>query len=269
MLDALAARRGLICAVGAGGKKSTLQRLAEAHLAVGTARTGLTCTVMMAPPPANLGATRLIAEPAELAEQVPAAAARHRLVLYAPPSRKAGRLGGLPPELIAGLHERGGFIATLVKADGARMRMIKAPSDDEPVLPPGVTIVLPVVSVRALGQPLGEAIAHRLERVAEVTSAAIGERLSAIHLARLLTSERGALHGVGDALVVPVINMVDDEEHLAAAREVARRALCATDRFDRVVLARMTAAEPLVEVVESQCAAALSSGCNSFRPVVE
>jgi probable selenium-dependent hydroxylase accessory protein YqeC len=251
LLDALAARRGLICAVGAGGKKSTLQRLAEAHLAAGTARTGFTCTVMMAPPPANLGATPLIAEPDELAEQVPGAATRHRLVLYAQPSRKAGRLGGLPPELIARLHRRGGFIATLVKADGARMRMIKAPFDDEPVLPPGVTTVLPVVSARALGQPLSEAIAHRLERVAEVTGAATGERLSAIHLARLLASDRGALHGVGDALVVPVINMVDDEEHLAAAREVARRALVATDRFDRVVLAQMTAAEPLVEVVES------------------
>jgi probable selenium-dependent hydroxylase accessory protein YqeC len=249
LLDALAARHGLICAVGAGGKKSTLQRLAEAHLAAGTARIGFTCTVMMAPPPASLTSTRVIAEPEELANRVPAEAPRHPLVLYARRSRKAGRLGGLPPELIAELHGRGRFIATLVKADGARMRMIKAPLEDEPVLPPGTGTLLALVSARALGQPLSETIAHRLERVTDVTGAALGECLTAVHLARLLVSDRGALHGVGDAIVVPIINMVDEQTRLAQARDAARRALAATERFDRVVLAEMTADDPVVEVV--------------------
>ena len=42
LLDLLAARTGLVCAVGAGGKKSTLYRLAEAHRLAGTGRVGLT-----------------------------------------------------------------------------------------------------------------------------------------------------------------------------------------------------------------------------------
>ena len=33
LLDLLAARHGLVCAVGAGGKKTTLYRLVEAHKA--------------------------------------------------------------------------------------------------------------------------------------------------------------------------------------------------------------------------------------------
>ena len=57
------------------------------------------------------------------------------------------------------------------------MRWLKAPRDDEPVLPEGVATVLPVVSIRALGQPLEPTIAHRIERVAAVTGAALGERL--------------------------------------------------------------------------------------------
>ena len=52
LLDALGARRGMVCAVGAGGKKSTLYRLAEAHRAVGSPSVALTTTVMAAPPPA-------------------------------------------------------------------------------------------------------------------------------------------------------------------------------------------------------------------------
>jgi hypothetical protein len=48
---------------------------------------------------------------------------------------------------------------------------------------------------------------------------------------------------------VPVINMVDDGARLGLARQAAREALALTRRFDRVVLAAMTAAEPIVEVV--------------------
>jgi hypothetical protein len=55
---------------------------------------------------------------------------------------------------------------------------------------------------------------------------------------------------VGGAVVVPIINMVDDPAVLLAARETARQALAMTRRFERVVLAAMTAAAPLIEVVE-------------------
>jgi probable selenium-dependent hydroxylase accessory protein YqeC len=249
LLELLAARSGIVCAVGAGGKKSTLYRLAEAHRLTGTARIGLTCTVTMGPPPRRLPDHQMITEPEALAAAVPGLAARHRLLAYAQPSPKPGRLGGLPVELIARLHAEGGFAVTLVKADGARRRWIKAPHEDEPVLPEGTTTLLPVLSARALGRPLDEAIGHRIERVAAVTGAAIGEPLTPLHLARLLTSERGALQRAGATTVVPVINMVDDEAARSGAREVAERALAATDRFERVVLASMIAADPVVEVV--------------------
>ena len=247
LLDLLAAQRGLVCAVGAGGKKSTLYRLVEAHLAAGTARLGLTCTVAMAPPPPSFGEP-VIAEPAHL----PRALAEHgrgRLLVYAQSSPKPGRIGGVPPADLAGLHAAGGFDVTLIKADGARMRWIKAPAAGEPVLPPGVTTVLALVSARIFGQPLAAAVAHRPERVAAVTGAEPGEPLSPAHVARLLASEQGALHGTGQATVVPIINMVDDQTRLAAAREAARQALQRTGRFTRVVLARMTAPEPVIEVV--------------------
>jgi probable selenium-dependent hydroxylase accessory protein YqeC len=246
-LDLLGARRGLVCAVGAGGKKSTLQRLVEAHLAAGSARIGLTCTVAMAPPPASLGPP-VIGEGAELADELARHGHDRRVIVYAGPSPKPGRVGGVPPADLATLHADGGFDVTLIKADGARMRWIKAPAAGEPVLPPGTATVLALVSARVFGQPLAPAVAHRLERVAAVTGAAPGEPLAPAHVARLLTSEQGALQGVGGATVIPIINMVDDQVRLEAAREAARQALQETGRFARVVLASMTAPEPVVEV---------------------
>lgn len=249
LLDALAARTGIVCTVGAGGKKSTLFRLIEAHVAAGTRRVGLTATVMLALPPAHIAPHRLVAEPARLAREIPDLAREHRLIAYAQASHKPGRLGGLAPELVAELHAAGRFDVTLVKADGARMRLIKAPGPDEPIIPPNVATLVPVVSIKAIGRPLDERSAHRPERVAAVVGAEPGETLTPAHLARLLASDQGALHRVGEARVVPVINAVDDQLALAAARDVAGQALAMTDRFERVVLAAMTAPDPLVEIV--------------------
>jgi probable selenium-dependent hydroxylase accessory protein YqeC len=249
LLDALSGARGIVCAVGAGGKKSTLYRLAEAHRAVGSGRVALTSTVMVASPPASLFGDPLIGSGDALTEALSRALAERPLVAFAEPSSKPGRLGGLAPERVASLHARYDFTATLVKADGARMRLIKAPAEDEPVLPPGSATVLPVVSARAIGRPLDAVVAHRPERVSRVTGAAPGEPMTPIHVARLLVSETGALHKAGSAIVVPIINMVDHQSARLEARAAARHALAMTRRFDRVVLAAMTAANPLIEVV--------------------
>ena len=46
------------------------------------------------------------------------------VLVYAEPSSKPGRIGGVPPAVVAALHAAGAFDVTLVKADGARMRWI-------------------------------------------------------------------------------------------------------------------------------------------------
>jgi probable selenium-dependent hydroxylase accessory protein YqeC len=245
LLDLLAARSGIVCTVGAGGKKTTLYALLAAH----PGHVALTATVRMARFPEALPAEQIIDAAADLPDQVLAAAAKHRRVAFAQPVSKKDRLDGVPPDLVADLHRRGGFEVTLVKADGARMHWIKAPAADEPLLPPGTTTVIPLVSARAIGAPLGERVAHRIEQLSAVTGVAPGDPLTAAHVARLLSDPRGALQGVGDATVVPVINMVDDDALERAARAVAERALAATDRFDRVVLTSMNAAEPVRAVV--------------------
>jgi probable selenium-dependent hydroxylase accessory protein YqeC len=71
--------------------------------------------------------------------------------------------------VIEQIHREGSFAVTYVKADGARMRLVKAPQDDEPVLPGGATNVVPILSARAIGEPLTSRIAHRVERIERVT----------------------------------------------------------------------------------------------------
>jgi len=117
------------------------------------------------------------------------------------------------------------------------------------LIPEGTTTVIPIVSARAIGQPLTEEVAHRLSRVEAITGAEYGEPITPNHVARLLAHEQGALKGTGVATVVPVINMVDDPEHETLALEAARAALQLTDRFDRVVLTSHRQTNRLVNVV--------------------
>ncbi len=245
LLDVLEAREGIVCAIGAGGKKSTLYALARHH----PGKVAITATVYNTFFPADLNAVEVIAAE-EFLETRLGAVPDARRIAFACPGGKAGRHAGVEAGRIRELHESQAFDVTLVKADGARMRWIKAPRTGEPVLPPDPDTILMVVSARALGEPLGDRIAHRAERVAAVTGARLGEPFETVHLARLLTHPQGLLAGTGNARIIPVINMVDDEAKEKLATRAAETALDFSSRFDRVVLARMRdPARPVVAVI--------------------
>ncbi len=231
LIDVLDARRGIVCAVGAGGKKSLLYQLAREH----GGRFALTATVHTTEFPGDLPAVPVIDDEPALPGRVSSIDAS-RSVAYACPSNKPGRHTGVSGDTIRSIHRACRFDTTYVKADGARMRWIKAPAAGEPVLPPAADLVVPVVSARAIGEPLTERVAHRPERVASATGLAPGSALTPEAVGALLASADGALAGTARARVAPVINMVDNAEQEQTARAAAEAALAITSRFDFVVL---------------------------------
>ena len=245
LLDLLDARSGIVCAVGAGGKKSVLQHLAARH----PGRVALTATVVTTRFPEELGFDAAIADDESLAARV-AALDRARSAAYACPSDKPGRHAGVSPAVIERIHREQGFAATYVKADGARMRWIKAPAEDEPVLPPGCSRIIAVVSALAIGEPLGPRVAHRLEELQRVTGLALGEPIAPSHVGRLIASRAGLMKGAGDRRILPLINMVDDAHREALARAAAEAALDLDPSIGQVVLACLHRADdPVVAVV--------------------
>ncbi len=243
--DLLEARRGIVCAVGAGGKKSTLYQLMRQL----DAKVAFTTTVFTVTPPPDLAEHSVVAEARALEARLPALRDAQSVV-FAGPSEKPDRIGPVAATTVAGCHALLERDVTLVKADGARMRWIKAPNPGEPVIPPGCTTVLPILSVGAIGRPLSDKVAHRPELVSAVTGLAPDSPIEPQHLAALLTEARGVLQHSDDCTIVPVLNMVDTPERLNSARTVAELALAATTRFDRVVLAAMNRSDPIVAVVE-------------------
>ncbi len=240
LIDVLAAGSGIDCLVGAGGKKSTIYRIVSqatgrvaghgAYAAVSVWR-------------------RKRAPAVELRSRV-AGASASRIVAYACPSDKKARLAGVDPDLVMDIHQSCGFDITLVKADGARLRRLKAPGSHEPAVPARFATLIVLVSVHAVGEPLDEIVAHRPEVVAALTGAEPGRRITADHVARLLTHPQGGLKHAGRAdRVVPVINMVDTHAQKYTARLIADQVLQRAPGLDRVVLARMVSEDPVVEVL--------------------
>ena len=103
------------------------------------------------------------------------------------------KLAGLQPEQPYELLVKSGADVVIVEADGARHRMIKAPAEHEPVIPLQTNVALLLMSAEAINQPLSDRIAHRPERVTKVTGINMGDALSPAVIARLITSEQGAL----------------------------------------------------------------------------
>lgn len=245
LLEALAADAGVVCLVGAGGKKSTIYRIVSCT----TGRIAVTSTVQTPPFRKRLAADTLVAPGDELKSLV-AGASASRIVAYACPSGKKGRLAGVDPDLVLDIHDSCAFDVTLVKADGARLRRLKAPGAHEPVLPPRFSTLIVLVSLRAVGEPLDRIVAHRPELVAELTGAVPGQPITTEHVARLLTHPHGGLkHADRAGRVIPVVNMVDTDEQKYAARLIADQVLQRAPQLDRVVLARMVSEDPVVEVI--------------------
>lgn len=242
VVAALDAAHGTTCLVGAGGKKTTLYALADR-----LDRAVLTATVRIPIFDREVAAVRVTGDPVAALGDFDDRDAAFPLGLV-PERERDDRYRGYDPSVvdeIGAAHDG----PVLVKADGARTRLLKAPNEREPQVPAGADRVVPVASVGAVGEPLTAETVHRPERVAALTDAALGDEITPELVGRVLAHEDGGLRGVPEgATVIPLLNAVDDAADAAAARTVAR-VVRERATVSRVVLARMIDGE-VVDVIE-------------------
>ena len=140
-----------IAVIGAGGKTTTLSKLADLHR---TARVLLTTTTHIFPfsPPV---CDRLCIAPT--AEEITQALAQPGVVCAGVPS-KNGKLTGLSEQVIQVASAHADWI--FYEADGARCLPLKLHSDTEPVILPGTAHCFIVAGLSAWGKPISEVV-HR------------------------------------------------------------------------------------------------------------
>ncbi len=186
----------VVAFVGAGGKTTLMFRLAADLAAAGRhVVTSMTTKIFVGQMAAAPGRLTLKGEGALLA-QLPAALAEHGHVLIAGDTIVAeDKVQGTPGDLLDRVAAQQAVDALLVEADGARRLPFKAPATHEPVIPASTTLVVPIVGLDALGQPLDADHAHRPERIATLTGAALGDPVTPRMIAAVLAHPAGGAKG--------------------------------------------------------------------------
>jgi probable selenium-dependent hydroxylase accessory protein YqeC len=230
LLSALKLTGGVVSLIGAGGKKTTMYELASLF----DGRVALTSTSHMFEYDEAQVDVVTVDRNTPLKFSFDA-----RVVAYAGLTDTPNRVGGLMPSQIETIWRKGKYDLVVIKADGARSRLIKAPADHEPLIPDFTQLVLPIISGLVIGQPLTSSIAHRVDLLTETLDLEVGDIIKPLHLAKLLSSPNGSLQGTKNIRVIPIINMVDDARIEAACIEAALIAFSLTNRFDRIILAQL------------------------------
>lgn len=166
---------------------------------------------------------------------------------------------GVPLDFPRLILEKSRAEIVVVEADGSRMRPCKAPADHEPAIPDGTTLVIPTIGIDAFGHRVVNA-AHRPELVAKITKLSLEDVLTATTLATVLTHPEGGLKNVpDDARVVALINKVESEDQLQAARDIASLVL-KEERIENVVLGSLHSVDQIMEIHRRVAAVVLAAG---------
>ncbi len=256
---ALEVNRGdIISLVGAGGKTTTMYRLAR-ELATEGWRVVTTTTTMIL---REERSEQTILEPQEtgLLPKVEAALEEHKhITVAAALTEDEGKLSGVEPSLIDKMAALPIVDVVIVEADGAKGRSLKAPTAYEPVVPSATSILVPVVALDALGQRLGEKIAHRPEIIARLANVELGRVITPQIICSVLVHPEGGMKNAPDqARVIPLINKMT-RANMKPAYEIAHF-LLTSSRVQRVLLGAVEEEDPVKETWGRVAAIVLAAG---------
>ncbi|MBW1805274.1 MAG: putative selenium-dependent hydroxylase accessory protein YqeC [Deltaproteobacteria bacterium] len=243
----------LISLVGAGGKTTLMFALAG-ELIASTGLVITTSTTKLLPPSSSdTPCLHISSEEREIMDFILNKGTEFgHITLTSKKIHSSDKLRGLDPELISRLSSLGLVNYTIVEADGAAGKPLKAPDIEfEPVIPQNSSLIIPVVGVDALGCPLKEEHVFRSRIVTGLTGTQPGETVSIDTIATLVTHPSGMAYGSPThARVVPFINKTEIHRGLSRARELAHRILDTQHpQIDRVVLGHARLRPPVSEVI--------------------
>lgn len=201
----------VISIVGAGGKTSTMFRLAEEAEASGKKAIVTTSTHIWRPD----------GYPVVLADtwQEIGSVRWERGILVVGQPAKEQKLKGLPEEQIGRLTEWADVV--LVEADGAKCLPVKVPGSHEPVVVPGTDVVIACAGLDSIGKPLNK-ICFRKELAAELLGVDEHHLLTPGDLAVILLHEKGSRKSVNGAAYRMILNKADDSQREEYGREVIK-----------------------------------------------
>jgi len=164
------------------------------------------------------------------------------------------KLSGPPPEWLDKWWEEGlaGFF--LVEADGAAGRPIKAPASYEPVIPLSTTDLIGLVGIEAIGLPLQEENVFRSHIFTQLTGVKLGEKIGIETLTALICHPEGLFKNAPkDCRCHLFINKVENSKTQKVAEELAFQVLkTCPQRISDIIMGAAGQKEVVVELIKEE-----------------
>jgi probable selenium-dependent hydroxylase accessory protein YqeC len=252
LIEALGIKaKEVISLVGAGGKTTLMFGLAQELFLSGKKVVTTTTTKILTPTPGKTSSLFIDPDEEKIKDFVRHHLDQHHHITVAIGRLESGKLKGISPNLVNGLWSLHGIDTIITEADGAAGRPVKAPRENEPVIPTSTTLVVAVLGVDGMGRELNEENVYQPERVSRITGIPVGERLTDEAMALLMTHPEGIFKGIPfSSRVVSFLNKVDIPDGISKARGIAQKILNKKHRqIERIVLGQLRREPPVVEVV--------------------
>jgi probable selenium-dependent hydroxylase accessory protein YqeC len=142
----------------------------------------------------------------------------------------------------------------LVEADGAAGRPVKAPASHEPVIPLSTTDLIGVIGIDALGLSLQEKNVFRSEIFSQLTGLKLGEKMGIEALALLICHPQGLFKGIPQNCFRHLfINKVENSKDLKKAEELAFQVLKICHRkISDIIIGAAEQNEVVAEVIKEE-----------------
>jgi len=243
--------REVISLVGAGGKTTLMFCLAKELFLSGKKVVTTTTTKILTPTSGETGSLFVDSDEERIKDFLRGHLDQFHHITIARERLESGKLKGVSPSLVDGLWRSLGIDAIIIEADGAAGRPIKAPREDEPVIPTNTTLVVAILGVDGMEMELNEKNVFQPERVSNITGILTGERLTDEAIGLLMTHPEGIFKGTpSSSRVVAFLNKVDVPNGAAKAKSIAQKILEKKHRqIERIVLGQLKNEPPVAEVI--------------------
>lgn len=239
----------MVALIGAGGKTTTLFRLAKELWEEGKKVLVTTTTKIFKPAKPHVHRLYLVQELEALFRELEKI---HEPVIVAAGCglEDTGKLLGMPPEWFGALAQKAMLDWVLVEADGAASRPFKIPAEHEPVVPERCPVTVWVMGIKVLGQPLAADCVHRPERAVDLLGVELGATVTQELILRLVQHPRGCLKGIPSGCRrVALINQADTAEEVKNASALGRELI--RHGIERVVITSYLEDDPVKKVITS------------------
>lgn len=134
----------------------------------------------------------------------------------------------------------------LTEADGAALRHIKSPKENEPAVPPETTVLFHVTGLDVLGKPISSETVHRMDIFLSLTDARENDTIDDTMIVRNILNPMGGFKNCPKGCRrIAILNQADDPTRTERGNDIAQQLM--RGGIDGVWVTRMSPIPTLIQ----------------------